>query len=58
MSEYKKAKLAFLTQPNKGVYVINLDDGKKFVALEINEDQLGNLISDGARMKYQTGGKA
>ena len=58
MTEYKRAHLAFITEPSPGVYLLNLDDGKKFTRVQINEDQLANLISDGARMKYQTGGKA
>jgi hypothetical protein len=56
MTEYKQAKLAFVTEPEPGVYLINLDDGKKFTRVRINGDQLANLISDGARIKYQTGG--
>ena len=57
MTEYKIAQLAFITEPEPGVYLLNLDDGKKFTRVQINEDQLKNLISDGARMKFQTGGK-
>ena len=57
MTEYKRAQLAFITEPEPGVYLLNLDDGKKFTRVQINEDQLKNLISDGARMKFQTGGR-
>lgn len=53
MSGYPKAKLAFVTEPAPGVFVINTDDGKKFRRLEINTDQLENIVADGARMVFR-----
>lgn len=50
MSEYKPAKLAFITQPSPGVFVLNLDDGKKFTRLEVARGQLSNIVVDGAAM--------
>jgi hypothetical protein len=45
-----KAKLAFVTQPEPGIYQINIDDGKKFQRIQISKEQLGNLIVDGSQM--------
>lgn len=56
MTQYREAKLAFISEPEPGLYLLNVDDGKKFLRIQINENQLKNLISDGARMKFQTGG--
>ena len=54
MTEYKQAKLAFITNPSAGIYLLNVDDGKKFLRIQINNSQLGNLVADGAQMKLRT----
>ena len=54
MTEYKQARLAFITQPSPGIYLLNVDDGKKFLRIQINNSQLGNLVADGAQMKLRT----
>jgi|KBSSwiStaDraftv2_1062776.scaffolds.fasta_scaffold2059247_2 hypothetical protein len=51
---YPKAKLAFVTHPTPGQFVLNLDDGKKFRRLEVSADQLSNIVADGARMIFAT----
>jgi hypothetical protein len=48
--KYPKAKLAFITQPAPGMYVLNADDGSILVRLEISKEQLSNIVADGAVM--------
>lgn len=52
-AEYPKARLAFVSQPTPGVYLLNLDDGEKFIRVEISNKQFGNLVADGARWLHQ-----
>lgn len=49
-----RAKLAFVTQPSPGTFLLNIDDGKKFTRLEITRAQLGNLVVDGAHMTLRS----
>lgn len=50
MTETKLAFLAFLSQPERSVYVLNISttDGE-FQRIQITREQLGNIIVDGAR---------
>lgn len=47
----RTAKLAFLTCPAQGVFLLNLRvEGEDFYRLEISEAQLANIVVDGAGM--------
>lgn len=50
MTTYPKAALAFVTEPSPGVFILNLDDGKKFKRLQLSFGQLANIVVDGAKM--------
>jgi hypothetical protein len=51
MNTPRPAKLAFLTQPAPGVYLLNLRvEGEDFYRLEISKGQLANIVVDGAGM--------
>jgi hypothetical protein len=55
MTEAKPAKLAFLTQPAQGVYLLNLRvEGEDFYRLEISRAQLANIVVDGAGMALRS----
>jgi hypothetical protein len=46
-----KAKLAFLSQPSQGAYLINLQfENGANLRVEISKSQLANIVVDGARM--------
>lgn len=58
----RTAKLAYLTQPEPGVYLLNLQfdgpglaRGQEFERVEITFDQLRNLTSDGVVILLKTG---
>lgn len=58
MTTARPAKLAFLTQPAPGVYLLNLRvEGEDFYRLEISRAQLGNIIVDGAGMALRDCGR-
>ncbi|MFA7280824.1 MAG: hypothetical protein WC100_12075 [Sterolibacterium sp.] len=53
MSDYPKAKLAYLTEPTPGQAVINVQiESGDLVRVIINHDQLKKIIYDGARIEY------
>lgn len=61
----RTAKLAFLTQPEPGVYLLNLQfdepglaRGQAFERVEISFDQLRNITSDGVVMLLKSGPSA
>jgi hypothetical protein len=61
----RTAKLAYLTQPEPGVYLLNLQfdepgmaRGKAFERVEITRDQLRNIVADGVAMVLQVGASA
>lgn len=47
-----KARLAYLTTPARGVYVINLqaEGSEETIAVEISRRHLANIIADGASL--------
>ncbi len=50
-----RAKLAFLTEPSAGVFVLNFQFGDgEVMQLEISKAQLGNILVDGAGMALQS----
>lgn len=52
---HPKAKLAFLTNPGPGVFILNFQmEGRESVdRIEITKAQLGNIVVDGAGMAMQ-----
>lgn len=55
MSEPRAAKLAFLSEPAPGLYLLNLRaEGEDFYRLEISRGQLVNIAIDGVRMALQS----
>lgn len=53
MTETHKAKLAFLSQPSLGVYLLNLQfENGANLRVEISRGQLGNAVVDGAAMLW------
>lgn len=51
MSDAHKAKLAFLTQPAPGLYLLNLQfHNGAFMRVDISKSQLSNIVVEGARM--------
>ncbi len=50
MSEYPKAKLAYLTQPEPDRFVLNIMSGKKLLRREVTRDQVSNLAVDSVSM--------
>jgi hypothetical protein len=56
MTDPRPAKLAFLTQPAPGLYLLNLRvEGEDFYRLEISKGQLDNIVVDGANMALRAG---
>ncbi len=56
MTEYPKASLAFLTQGEPGVGVLNLqfELGDDLTRAELSQEQLCNLVVDGATIAMRT----
>jgi hypothetical protein len=52
MSEYPEAKHAFVTEPSRGVFVLNVqnDTGSELQRWRISLAHLSNIVVDGARM--------
>lgn len=54
MTAPRPAKLAFLTCPAPGIYLLNLRvEGEDFYRIEISKAQLGNIVVDGAAMAFR-----
>jgi hypothetical protein len=55
MSAPRTAKLAYLTQPSPGVFVLNLqfEGDQESSLVEISRAQLGNILVDGAAMAFR-----
>ncbi len=48
------AKLAFLTEPEPGVYLLNLRaEGGEFYRLRISKGHLENFVMDGSRIAFR-----
>ena len=55
MSEMRKAQLFYLTEPSRGVFVVNVTIGYAALArFEISRDQLANFLVDGAAMALRS----
>ena len=54
MTDTRKAKLAFLSQPEPGVFTLNLrfETDDPLLRVEISRAQLGNAVVDGAVMLW------
>ncbi len=53
MTDTHKAKLAFLSQPSPGVYLLNLQfENGANLRVEVSRSQLGNAVVDGAVMLW------
>lgn len=53
MTETHKAKLAFLTQPSQGVYMLNLQfENGANLRVELSRIQVGNAVRDGVVMLW------
>ena len=54
MTDTRKAKLAFLSQSEPGVFVLNLrfETDDPLLRVEISRAQLGNAVVDGAVMLW------
>ena len=50
MTETRAAKIAYLTQPAPGVFLLNLQLEGEFQRVEITKAQLGNILVDGTAM--------
>ena len=50
MTVPRTAKMAYLTQPAPGVFLLNLQIEEDFQRVEITKAQLGSIIVDGAAM--------
>lgn len=50
MSEFQKAELFWLTEPSRGVFVINTRIGGYLTRFEITRNQLAGILVDGAAM--------
>jgi len=50
MSDLAKAKMFYLTEPSRGVFVVNFRIGEALQRFEISRDQLANLLVDGTAM--------
>jgi hypothetical protein len=54
MTDHPKAKLAFMTQPSPGMFILNLDLGDELSRVELSREQLSNIVADGAGMIFYT----
>lgn len=50
MTEPRTAKIAYLTNPAPGVFLLNLQLEGEFQRVEITKAQLGNILVDGTAM--------
>lgn len=52
MSEYPTARLAFVTEPSRGVFVLNVqsDERSELQRWRVSLAHLSNIVIDGARM--------
>ena len=50
MSDHLRASMAFLTQPQPDVILLNLQVGERFERIEITQHQLLNILVDSAAM--------
>lgn len=50
-----KAELFYITEPSRGVFVVNIRTGEQVLwRFEISRDQLANFLVDGAGMALRT----
>jgi len=55
LSDAHKAKLAFVSEPNRGLFLLNLQfENGANLCVELSAHQLRNIIADGARMTLAT----
>lgn len=50
MSDLRTAKTFFVTEPSRGVFVVNFQLNGELQRFEISKNQLGNFLVDGAGM--------
>ena len=56
MGEYPRARLAFITEPSPGEYVLNVQvkPSDELIRVEISRNQLGNMVAMGAKALLQS----